>query len=386
MTYDAIVVGVGPGGAMAAQELRRHGLSVLALERARHPRHKSCGGGLSFRVHQLLEPGFMKVVQEEIDKVRFTFSGREEFVVPFPQPVAYMVLREEFDRYLAEQAVAFGAVLREAEPVESVQERSDLVEVKTARNTYQARYVIGADGANSTVARSICIKSERRPAFSLESEINLQTAAAPIRREVLIELGHIPGGYAWIFPKEACLSVGIAGFVGKGGRPRDYYRRFVQGQKRLIENKMGPVLGYPIPLFHRSTPPLASSRLAVVGDAAQLVDPLFGEGIYYALWSGQMAARYVAEAIAGRISDLTGYDYRIRSELYPELRSAYWMAKAVYRFPYLTFRTFRDHPEIIQQYYRVLRGEIGYRGLATTLHRMAWKFFWKVLLKKFRLQ
>jgi len=387
MIYDAIVVGFGPAGAAAAYELRRRGLSVLALERSRHPRHKSCGGGLSYRVHQLLEPGFQKVVQEVIDTVRFTFSGREEFVIPSRRPLAYMVMREQFDQYLADQAVQEGAELIEDEPVQAVDEHADRVEVRTKRTVYVARYAIGADGANSVVARALRSSGRPRPAFSLESEVRLPEGTSWAGREVLIEFGDIPGGYAWIFPKGRRLSIGIAGFVKRGEKPRSDYRRFVQGHKGLSKGEMGPILGYPLPLFHRSAMPLASPRLAVVGDAAQLVDPLFGEGIYYAIWSGQEAARCVARAVLRDIADLRFYDRQVRADLYPEFRSAFWMARAVYRFPHFTFRLFRKHPEVIQLYFQVLRGELSYRGMASVLQRKGWGFllksFWRLL--RFRL-
>lgn len=376
MIYDTIVIGAGPGGAMAASELRRQGLSVLALERARHPRHKSCGGGLSYRVHQILEPGFQSVVEDVIETVRFTFSGREEFVVPC-LPMAYMVIREDFDCYMARRAVEQGSELKEEEPVVSVQEHAEFVEVKTRKHVYVARYIIGADGANSIVARSLRANGRRRPAFSMESELHLNGQSVSMEHEILIELGHIPGGYAWVFPKERRLSLGLAGFMGKSERPKDYYHRFVEGQKRLAKGKMGPVLGHPIPLFHRSMPPLASSRMVVVGDAAHLVDPLFGEGIYYALRSGQMAARCIAEVHQRRAQDLTLYDRRVRAELYPDLRAAYWMARAVYLFPYLTFRVFQRHPKIIQDYARVMRGELSYQALVSLLYRKALGYLWK---------
>jgi geranylgeranyl reductase family protein len=382
MIYDAIVVGAGPGGALAACELRRFGLSVLVLERARHPRHKSCGGGLSLRVQQVLEPGFQGVVQDVIDRVRFTFSGSEEFAIPFPRPVAYMVAREEFDRYLAKKAVDLGAELVEEEPVFSVSEYPDRVEVQTERGSYQGRYLIGADGANSVVAKTLCSTGDRQPAFSLEADLSPSDGTWEARREVVIELGHSPGGYAWVFPKERHLSVGVAGFIGKNGRPRETFWRFVRGQKRLAAGTMGKVSGYPIPLYHRSMPPLASPRLAVVGDAAQLVDPLFGEGIYYALWSGKAAARCVAEAARHRIRDLTPYDRQVRAELYPEFRSAYWMARLVYSFPYLSFRLFRRHPEVIHLYYRVLRGELSYRGLVSALRWKLWGYLSKAVLRR----
>src|SRR5205085_9921140 len=92
--HEVIVVGMGPGGATAAAELARSGLSVLGLESKTHPRYKVCGGALSARIDRLLEPDYHAVIEETIHRVRFQFAGADVFESLSPEPLAYMVMRD----------------------------------------------------------------------------------------------------------------------------------------------------------------------------------------------------------------------------------------------------------------------------------------------------
>src|SRR6266571_6072060 len=113
--YDAIVVGLGPAGAVAATKLARAGLSVLGLEWKAMPRYKVCGGALSARTDGLLEPDYHAVVEDTIFRVRFQLAGDEAFEITSPDPIAYMVMRDRFDAYLAQKAREAGALVRENE-------------------------------------------------------------------------------------------------------------------------------------------------------------------------------------------------------------------------------------------------------------------------------
>src|SRR5437879_13802721 len=97
--YDAIVVGLGPAGAVAATELARAGLSVLGLEWKAMPRYKVCGGALSARIDRLLEPDYHSVVEETIHRVRFQFAGPGAFEFLFQTLIAYFVLIDRHDDF-----------------------------------------------------------------------------------------------------------------------------------------------------------------------------------------------------------------------------------------------------------------------------------------------
>lgn len=94
--YDALVVGMGPAGAVAACELSRASLSVLALDKQRHPRYKVCGGGLSARIESVLDWDVRSLVEHTVYGVEFSYTGGEPFLIESPTPIAYMVAQHLF--------------------------------------------------------------------------------------------------------------------------------------------------------------------------------------------------------------------------------------------------------------------------------------------------
>ena len=353
MHYDVIIIGAGPAGSAAAIALARAGRSILLLEKAVHPRHKSCGGGLSARLLPYLDADLKEVVEREIRKIVFRLRGKE---VPGHSidPVAYLVLRPRFDAYLVEKARKAGAEVRENAPLLDWREVPDGVEVQSRAGRDTASFLIGADGATSRIARKLHPLWKKHLAFSVEAE-------APLRSQeetVWIDLA-VPRGYGWIFPKASGAAIGIADFKAKVQTPQRLYRDFLMRHPHVPAG--GPIApnGATLPIYRRSAPPLARGRVLLVGDAAGLVDPLFGEGIFYAIRSGQMAARALAAALAGS-GEAASYDLEVRSTFYPDFEKAGRMAKWIYAFPGLFLEAIRRHPKAIDLYLGILRGERTY--------------------------
>ena len=367
--FDVIVVGLGPGGATAATGLARAGLSVLGLEWKAHPRYKVCGGGLSARIDRLLEPDFRSVVEDTIHLVRFQLAGDESFEISSPDPIAYMVMRDRFDAYLAGKVRQAGAQVREHERAVAVREEADGVEVETAQGRYRARIVVSADGATGLVARSLFPGRRGRLWSALEGEAVVPQIPSSLGSgAIALDIGVVPGGYAWVFPKEGRLSVGIAEFHGQGRHPKKSYERFVQGEPSLAGIDVPCGLGHPIPLYGGASAermPLTTTRALLVGDAAHLVDPVLGEGIYYAVLSGRMATTCIVEHLRGRTPDLQAYDAQVARELYPEFRVAARMAWSLYTFSQISHRVIRRRPEILTLYAEVLKGRETYQSFYT---------------------
>ncbi len=366
--YDALVVGMGPAGATAAYQLGQAGLSVLGLDKATHPRYKVCGGGLSARIDRILEDNYKSVVEHTIYGIQFSYRGADPFFLDSSSPIAYMVMRDRFDHFLVEKARRVGAEVHEDEPVTSCRQLPDSIEVTTGRGRYLAKVLIGADGANSLVAQQLFPGRRSRRMATLESEIPIGPAPHyPGTGRALIDIGATPAGYAWIFPKQERLSIGVGDLRGGLASPKKIFDRFVQGEKGLAPWKVPPPVGHPLPLFsepsedNRESIELVSGRALLVGDAAHLVDPLFGEGIYYAVRSGQLAAESILNQLHDRQRSLADYEEAVRKEIYEEFRVAARMASLVYSYPYLCHRLLPRYQHIVMLYYDVLRGRETYQ-------------------------
>jgi geranylgeranyl reductase family protein len=369
--YDVVVVGMGPAGATAAYELSRAGLSVLAIDKHTHPRYKVCGGGLSVRIEQWLDPEFKSVVEHTISGIQFTYRGQESILIESPSPIAYMVMRDRFDHHLVQQARRAGTEIHEGELSQSFRHLPDGIEVTTDRGCYHGKVVIGADGANSQVARHLFPGRRLRCIPTLESEIEIgQTPQYLGQGKALIDVGAGSKGYAWIFPKQGRLSVGIGEFQSKPASLKKTFDRFVRGEKALAGLDVPRPVGHPLPLFSGRAEPLeqqgpgdlVNGRALLVGDAGHLVDPLFGEGIYYAVRSGKMAAMTILEQLHDSDTDLWGYELAIRQALYPEFRICSRLADIVYTFPRLCHRLLNPYQEVIQLYYKVMQGKETYQS------------------------
>ncbi|MFQ5911770.1 MAG: geranylgeranyl reductase family protein [Nitrospinota bacterium] len=363
MTYDVIVVGMGPGGSSAAHSLAEGGASVLGIERQAFPRTKPCGGALSVKIDRLLDPDFRPVVEREVYGVRITCNGEAWSSHRSPSPIVYMVMRPSFDLYLLEKARAAGAEIREGESVVSVEEEGAGVVVRTPHQTYRARYLVAADGAASIVARSLRIHRELIKGVAIEAEVMVPSEIlADMDEEGWIDFGTVPYGYGWIFPKRDHLSAGVAGWESKVGNIKRVFERFLSSQRLLNKTFDLRKQGYWIPARRGSRGCLSTGRCMFVGDAAGLADPLLGEGIYYAAWSGQVAAECLQESLARGESRISRYDERVDAEIYPEFWPAWRLANFLYRFPSVGLQLLADS-EIMEVFFQILRGEEGYGRL-----------------------
>lgn len=243
--YDVIVVGAGIGGAAAAYFLDKADQQVLVLEKEALPRYKACGGGVPKSVFRHFSFPFDGVVETEIAAVRLSYSGRREVAFPLPAKSVAMVMRDRFDAFVLSQAKV---EVRDSTTVVGVVEERDKVRVSTADGQeLAARYLVGADGANSAVARALGLRQKKVLGAAIEAEVQVDGRALDeYAQTALFEFGAVPGGYLWIFPKREHLSVGIAVFGKSCADLRGILRR--EMSRFGIELDGIPLHAHPLPV------------------------------------------------------------------------------------------------------------------------------------------
>lgn len=350
--FEAIVVGAGPAGSTAAYRLAREGARVLLLDKARFPREKPCGGAISTRAARELPFDPQPVVEHVIDRMELSYRGGRPFIRGRHTRLAYMTQRRRLDHFLIEQAINAGTNFRDDATVTEISERG----VRVDGQWIDSEILIGADGANGSTARSLDLADKRIYGVALEGNLaHRLTNPERWQSTVVIELGTIPGGYCWIFPKGNHINIGVGGWENTGPTLRKHLEEFCN-RRGFDYSKLQNTRGYRLPA-RRPDAALARGRALLIGDAAGLVDPLWGDGIYAALASSKLASVAALDLLAGRITDLKPYAHSILSEL--GLMIAFsWDAKAALdRFPRLTLAALISAPgwRIVEN---LLRGEI----------------------------
>jgi geranylgeranyl reductase family protein len=351
LNYDVIVCGAGPAGAVAAGEAAKAGLKVALLEKQPLPRHKTCGGGMPMVMQQFLwDLAPEAFVESDVTAMRHTWNYGDGHLGAINPPGTgehlslWMVQRSVFDAALADRAVRAGAELRDGVAVRSLTVEPDGVIVRAQNIKTQtefiakARYVIGADGANGVVVKSTNLRKQPNIAIALEVEQPhvWGEGSEMLRSDIAhLEYGAIKRGYAWIFPKGDHLNVGAGLFRPDQADPRKDPTIRAQLQQCICdymdalgvkyERENLKFKGHPLPTWGGKEL-LHEGRILLAGDAAGLINPLFGDGILHAVKSGQIAAIAIAE---DRAADYTA---RIHQEFAANFDAALNLSKVFYNF------------------------------------------------------
>jgi len=348
MKYDIAIVGGGPAGSMAGINLIGSGLRVIILDRARFPRIKPCGGGISHRVYQRfhsLQDVLKSVPTNLVDRIVLESPSGDRVEIDSLGPLYAMIRRIEFDNALLDHCKRGGIEVREDVTVARVEVEADgVVLTSTAGETFAADLVIGADGVNSTVAVHTGLRGSWKPSqLGMDGTEEGPQPALSVRQDT-VYIYYSTGGYGYVFPKAHHVNFGLGYLLDHHKRqasekPYDEHLHFLE---RL--NESGVVTGSSNKEnFHAYIIPLAgplknvsAHRVLLAGDAGGFVNGFTAEGIYYAMVSGEHAGKSALEAVRRRdfsAAFLQRHDQACEAELGQELRTSVMLQKRLLPHP-----------------------------------------------------
>ncbi|MCK9376076.1 MAG: NAD(P)/FAD-dependent oxidoreductase [Syntrophobacterales bacterium] len=354
--HEVAIIGAGPAGTTLALALLQAGLKPVIIDKAAFPRPKVCAGGLTIKALQFLPRDIGTILADEISRVNLSFNLNRGFTKSYPQPLLHTVDRRRFDAFLAERVQAAGGEFRQGERLESLTKTpGGAWRLETSRGSLRARVIVGADGARSAVARGAGLQPVDFWHLGLQAEVPRKLIrTAVFDRTIWLDMGSMPDGYAWGFPRGDLLLIGVGGPLSRGRELKGYQARVLSHLG--LDNRSLPLAAHLIP--HRVTPrPVCRDQVLLVGDAAGLADFWTGEGIFFALMSAALAARQIVGFFQGEADALAGYQSLIDREITPELTSAYQFSKIFNYLGPLAFRCLERYDYPWEVFCRVMRGD-----------------------------
>lgn len=355
---DVLIVGSGPSGISTALHLVRRDPSwagrVVVVDKAVHPRDKLCGGGITFMGLNILTDLGLPLEPQSfvVRETRLVYGERSYSLVG--NPVFRIIRRSEFDHWLVRTAEKLGVRVRQGEAVVEITPHDEYIEVVTDKATFRAAVVVAADGSRSIVRRKLKwsdppgVDAETRVARLVEVLTPEDPQTQPEFRDGVAVFDFTPmkndlQGYYWDFPSFVAgrpfMNRGVfdSRAVPQGAKAdlKQTLRESMAARGRAMDDY--ELKGHPIRWWHPDAR-FARPRVILVGDAAG-ADPLFGEGISFALGYGVVAAAAIDDAFARRDFSFERYPQMLREDsLFKQLDLRTRLAKLAYRlmkYPWL---------------------------------------------------
>jgi geranylgeranyl reductase family protein len=345
---DVLIVGSGPAGTSTALHLVQADRSwagrIVVVDKAIHPREKLCGGGVTHlglnvlsRLGLNLEPQHFPVRQARLvyQDQSYIFHGNPAFSI---------IRRDEFDHWLVQTALAWGVSVRQGETVQGVTPHDEYVEVETDKVIFQARVLVAADGSRSKIRQWLKWDDQSRVARLLEVLTPEDAHHQPEFQQhmAIFDFSHMTDGlqgYYWDFPSlvkgQPMMNRGVFDSRVATERPKvnlvNQLRLSLAERDRNLDDYK--LKGHPIRWFDPRGR-FAIPRVILAGDAAG-ADPLFGEGISFALGYGDVAAAAIVDAFKRSDFSFAGYKKRILSHtLLKHLTLRVFLARLAYTLKY----------------------------------------------------
>lgn len=348
---DVLIIGSGPSGTSTALHLLKNNPQwagrIILVDKAVHPREKLCGGGVTHMGQIILarlglnfEPPSFKVRE-----VRIVYEDKSYSL--FGNPIFQIIRRDEFDHWLVKNVEELGVDVRQGEAVVDITTHEDYVEVITEKGTYHAQVVVAADGSRSFVRRKLKWEDDSRVARLVEVLTPEDPTTQPEFRDAVavFDFTYMDQGlqgYYWDFPSyvdgQPYMNRGLFDSRARPERPKAKLKETLRESLAVRDRDLDDykLKGHPIRWWSKDGR-FAIPRVILVGDAAG-ADPLFGEGIAFALGYGIVAAEVINDAFARQDFSFATYrDHLLDHSLFKQLDIRTRLARFAYllKYPWL---------------------------------------------------
>jgi menaquinone-9 beta-reductase len=368
--YDVIIIGAGPAGNCAAYTLAKSKVNVLIIDKDQFPRDKPCAGGLTVKTLNSFDFPIIEKVKYVAKDVTVSYRGQRFHKLSGNKLLTEMVERAEFDHFLMRKAVDAGATFLDGVKVIGIVWEKGVFSVKTEERLFRCHYLIGADGSDSIVNRTFNIVKKDIYGFGIETDCPVSKENTG-NFEMSLDFGTVPNGYLWVFPKDNYVCVGAYTTNKKTKAIRKCLLDYIEGLGLIGSEKLK---GHIIP-FYGIKYEQPDFPCILVGDAAGFGDYWTGEGIYYAVKSGTIAAEVIYSSMNSELFDYRLLQKRYEKEIIQSLKLAYYLGGIFYNHLPHTFNIAMSFLPSRILYEYISRG-FTYGQLFSKVHVVFFSLLW----------
>lgn len=359
MTYDAIIVGAGPAGGYLAYLLAKRGFNIAVIDKESFPRNKVCGGGISNKSLEVLDFDISPIIERNIVGAFLTYQNRHTVIKELEGRRGATVLRSKFDNFILEKAINYGArFINNCSFLKVISNDNRVVQIDTSKGLMKANYLIGADGVYSHLRNSIFGRDLISYAPSMEALVYVDdNILEKFGNRILIDFGGMRRGYGWIFPKKDHLNVGVYSIFG-AKNIKNELKAFMDNYKSLQNYRNIKTLSYSIPLTNKYDK-YQKNNIILIGDAAGCAESFYGEGIYFAFKSAQIAAKTISNNFGNSNNQL--YTKYVKKEILPDMNYSLINARLFFLFQKQGFYRMVRNIHVNYYYAELISGNVNHR-------------------------
>ncbi|MGC9124589.1 MAG: FAD-dependent monooxygenase [Caldisericaceae bacterium] len=338
-----LIIGSGPSGTMLSHYLKANGIDSIITEKASRFRDKVCAGALPLAINDILPEYLAGFERTNYSTLSVNYKNLLHTEVSDKSPFMFGVKRASFDEFLRT-----GLDVKYNENFVTYEETKNGITARTDRETYTAKFLIGADGVGSAVRR--VANFHYKPYFIVAEEAET-TVSATSNQVAKIFLGFNRMGYGWTFPKSDSVSIGSGAVKGS----------FVRGtMNKFADNPHLKPHIFPISIWN-GVETLTKNRVALVGEAGSIVDPFSAAGIYSGIASSKILSSVIKRALVSGSSSIDSYNEQLDQKIYQEFRYAKLLSTMFYPFLWLTKKVIVKQSTLRMALEEAKQGYISYR-------------------------